>query len=173
MIPKSAIIPAETYQAYLDLVKENDFRDAIRKNTRQFLKLLESVPRKKHDYAYADGKWTLRELLQHVIDCERVFAYRALRLARLDATPLASFDEVAWGNHSGGANRRWRDLVREFRAVRESTEDLFDSFSDEQLRFVGEANGRPLNAFTIGYLVPGHVAHHIQIIRERYLKNRT
>jgi len=169
MIPTSEIIKAETYQGYLDLVKENDFRDAIAKNTRQFRKLLESIPRKKHDFAYAEGKWTLRELLQHIIDCERVFDYRALRMARMDATPLVGFDEVAWGRTSGGANRRWKDLVREFKRVRESSKYLFDSFSDEQLRFVGEANGRPLNAFTIGYPIPGHVAHHINIIRERYL----
>ena len=170
MIPKSEIINTETYQGYLDLVKENDFRDALDKNTRQFRKLLEAIPRKQYDYAYAEGKWTLRELLQHIIDCERVFDYRALRLARMDATPLASFDEVAWGKTMGGASRRWKDLMEEFRAVRVSTKYLFDSFSDEQLRFVGEANGRPLNAFTIGYLVPGHVWHHMNIIKERYLK---
>ncbi|HUB62668.1 MAG TPA: DinB family protein [Puia sp.] len=170
MIPKTEIIKAETYQGYLDLVQENDFRDAIDKNTRQFRKLLETIPRKKYDHAYAEGKWTLREVLQHIIDCERVFDYRALRFARLDATPLPSFDEVAWGKAMGGANRRWKDLLEEFMVVRESTKYLFDSFSDEQLRFVGEANGRPLNAFTIGYLVPGHVWHHMKIIRERYLK---
>ena len=97
MIPKSEIIKAETYQGYLDLVKENDFRDAIAKNTRQFRKLLETIPRKKYDYAYAEGKWTLRELVQHIIDCERVFAYRALRMARLDATPLASLPGGTYG----------------------------------------------------------------------------
>jgi hypothetical protein len=170
MIPKSEIITAETYQGYLDLVQENDFRDAIDKNTRQFRKLLETIPRRKYDYAYAEGKWTLREVLQHIIDCERVFAYRALRFGRMDATPLASFDEIAWGAHSGGGVRRWKDLLEEFNAVRESTKYLFDSFSDEQLRFAGEANGRPLNAFTIGFLIPGHVRHHMNIIRERYLK---
>lgn len=170
MIPNSAIIKAETYQRYLDLVTENDFRDAIKKNTRQFLKLLDSIPRKRHDFAYAEGKWTLREVLQHIIDCERVFAYRALRLARMDSTPLASFDEVAWGKTSGGSSRSWKDLVAEFEAVRDSTEYLFDSFSDEQLRFIGEANGRPLNAYTIAFVLTGHVAHHIQLIRERYLK---
>jgi DinB superfamily len=170
MIPKTEIIKAETYQGYLDLVKENDFRDAIDKNTRQFRKMLETIPRKKYDYAYAEGKWTLREMLQHIIDCERVFDYRALRMARMDVTPLASFDEVAWGKTMSGANRRWNDLVEEFKAVRGSTKYLFDSFSDEHLRFVGEANGRPLNAFTIGYLIPGHVWHHMNIIKERYLK---
>lgn len=170
MIPKTEIIKAETYQGYLDRVQENDFRDAIDKNTRQFRKLLGNIPHKRYDYAYAEGKWTLREVLQHIIDCERVFAYRALRFARMDATPLPSFDEVAWGRAMGGANRRWKDLLEEFKVVRESTKYLFESFSDEQLRFVGEANGRPLNAFTIGYLVPGHVWHHMHIIRERYLK---
>lgn len=170
MIPKTAIIKAETYQGYLDLVKENDFRDAMHRNTRQFLKLLDSIPRERYDYAYAEGKWTLREVVQHIIDCERVFAYRALRLARMDSTPLASFDEVAWGKNSGGANRKWKDLVAEFEAVRDSTEYLFDSLSDDQLQFIGEANGRPLNAFTIAFVLTGHVAHHIHLIRERYLK---
>jgi hypothetical protein len=169
MIPDTNLLKAETYQGYLDLVKEKDFRDAISKNTRQFRKLLEAIPRKKHDYAYAEGKWTLREVMQHVIDCERVFTYRALRLSRMDSTPLASFDEQAWGAHSGGAGRRWKDLVEEFRAVRASTQYLYDSLSDEQLRFVGEANGRLINAFTIGYIIPGHAAHHIQLIRDRYL----
>ena len=169
MIPTSEIIKAETYQGYLDLVPEKDFREAIRKNTRQFLKLLEKIPRKKHDYAYAEGKWTLRELLQHIIDCERVFAYRALRFARMDATPLPSFDEQAWGAHSGGAKRRWKDLVTEFKAVRKSTAWLLDSMSDDQLRFVGLANGRTQNAFTIAHLIPGHVRHHMNVIRERYL----
>lgn len=169
MIPDTELLKAETYQGYLDLVKEKDFRNAISKNTRQFRKLLEGIPRKKHDYAYAEGKWTLRELLQHIIDCERVFAYRALRLSRMDSTPLASFDEQSWGAHAGGANRRWKDLVSEFRSVRASTQYLYDSLSDEQLRFVGEANGRLINAFTIGYIIPGHVAHHINIIRDRYL----
>ncbi|HEV2352630.1 MAG TPA: DinB family protein [Puia sp.] len=169
MIAASEIIRAETYQVYLDLVTEKDFRAAIRKNTRQFLRLLEAIPHKKHDFAYADGKWTLREMLQHIIDCERVFAYRALRFARMDATPLPSFDEVAWGAHSGGRLRRWKELVAEFKAVRKSTEYLFDSLSDDQLRFVGLANGRTQNAFTIGYIIPGHVRHHMNIIRERYL----
>jgi hypothetical protein len=169
MIPKSEIIQAETYQGYLDLVSENDFREAIRKNTRQFRKLLERIPRKRYDFAYAEGKWTLREVLQHILDCERVFAYRALRFGRMDATPTSSFDEVAWGAHSGGSARRWKDLVEEFKLVRGSTEYLFDSLSDEQLRFVGVANGRLLNAFTIGFIIPGHVTHHLNLIRERYL----
>ncbi len=141
-----------------------------RKNGRQFRKVLAAIPRKKIDYAYAEGKWTIREMLQHVIDCERVFAYRALRFSRMDSTSLPGFDEQLWGAHAGGSQRRWKDLLEEFKAVRQTTEYLFDrSLSDEQLRFTGHANGRPQNAFTIGFVLSGHVAHHINLLRERYL----
>ena len=169
MIPRHEVIPAEFYQGYIDLVKDNDFREAIRKNTKQFRRLLENIPRKKIDHAYAESKWTIRQMLQHIIDAERVFAYRALRLSRKDATPLPGFDEKQWAASDGGADRKWSDLLEEFKAVRTSTEYLFDSMSDDQLRFAGTVNERPLNAFTIGFIIPGHVAHHMRILEERYL----
>lgn len=169
MIPRSEIIPADFYQSYIDLIKDNDFCEAIRKNTKQFRRLMESIPRKKYDYSYAEGKWTIRQMLQHIIDAERVFAYRALRLSRMDPTPLPSFDQDLWNKHDGAAERRWKDLLEEFKAVRESTEYLFDSLSDDQLRFVGTANGKPINAFTIGFVLPGHVVHHIHIFEAHYL----
>jgi len=169
MIPRSEIIPADFYQSYIDLIKDNDFREAIRKNTKHFRRVMERIPRKKYDYRYAEGKWSIRQMLQHIIDAERVFAYRALRLSRMDPTPLPGWDENAWAQHDGGADRRWKDLLEEFSAVREATQYLFDSLSDEQLRFVGTVRERPLNAFTIGFVLPGHVAHHMIILEERYL----
>lgn len=169
MIPRNEVIPAEFYQGYISMVKDNDFREAIRKNTKQFRRLLENIPRKKIDHAYAEGKWTIRQMLQHIIDAERVFAYRALRLSRKDATPLPGFDEKHWAAGDGGAGRKWKDLLEEFKAVRTSTEYLFESMSDDQLRFVGTVNDLPLNAFTIAFIIPGHVAHHMRILEERYL----
>lgn len=169
MIPRSEIIHQDFYQTYIDLIKDNDFREAIRKNGKEFGKLLENIPRKKIDFAYAEGKWTIRHMLQHIIDAERVFAYRALRLSRMDPTPLPGFDENHWALHDGFAERRWKDLIEEFKAVRESTQYLFDALSDEQLRFVGTVWERPMNAFTIGFVLPGHVAHHMRILEERYL----
>lgn len=169
MIPRSEIIPADFYQGYIDLIKDNDFREAIRKNTKQFRRVMERVPRKKYDYSYAEGKWSIRQILQHIIDAERVFAYRALRLSRMDPTPLPGWDQDQWRPHDGADDRRWKDLLEEFRAVRQSTQYLFDSLSDEQLRFVGTVRERPLNAFTIGFVLPGHVAHHMLILEERYL----
>jgi hypothetical protein len=169
MIPRSEIIPASFYQSYVDNIKDNDFREAIRKNTRQFRKLLEKIPRGKYDFAYAEGKWTIRQMLQHIIDAERVFAYRALRLSRMDPTPLPGWDENLWAANDGAAERRWKDLLQEFMAVRGATQYLFDSLSDAQLRFVGTVWEHPLNAFTIGYVLPGHVVHHMRILEERYL----
>src|SRR5882762_6776370 len=167
MIPKSEIIPAEFYQAYLDLIKEEDIVKALEKNTRQFRKFLKRIPSKKRDYAYAAGKWTIREVLQHIIDAERVFGYRALRFSRLDSTPLPGFDENTWAIHSGAFSRRWDDLLEEFKSVRSSSEYLFSALTEDQLKFVGQANGRPLNAFTLGFLIPGHAAHHMRILKER------
>ena len=169
MIPRTEIIGDDAYNGYIALIKENDFREAIKKNTKQFRKLIEAVPRKKYDHAYAEGKWTIRQMLQHIIDAERVFTFRAVHLSRKDATPLPSFDENHWAANDGGAGRRWKDLLDEFRALRESTELLYDALSDDQLRFAGTVRSKPLNAFTIGYIIPGHVAHHIRILEERYL----
>jgi len=169
MIPKTEIIADDAYNGYIALVRENDFREAIKKNTKQFRKLIESIPRKQYDHAYAEGKWTIREMLQHIIDAERVFAFRALHLSRKDPTPLPPFDENQWAVNDGGATRKWKDLLEEFKAVRAGTEYLYDALTDDQLRFVGTVRSKALNAFTIGYIIPGHVTHHMNILEERYL----
>jgi len=170
MLPRSEIIPAEFYQGYIDLVKEEDIYKALEKNTRQFRKFLKNIPRKKLDYAYAEGKWTIREMLQHIIDAERVFVYRALTFSRLDGNPLPGFDENTWAANAGAAERGWNDLQEEWIAIRKGTLLLYDSLTDHQLGFRGQANGRPLNAFTLAYVIPGHVYHHMNILKERYLK---
>lgn len=169
MLAKSEIITAETYQGYLDLVKEENIHEALRRNTKQFRKFLKKIPRKKYDFSYGEGKWTVREMLQHIIDAERVFTYRALTFSRRDPSPLPSFDEGPWASQAGGATRRWKDLLEEFSAVRTATVYLYEALSDEQLRFTGTANHRPLNAFTLGFIIPGHVTHHMSILQDRYL----
>jgi DinB superfamily len=169
MVPRSAIVASDFNNAYIQLTKEEEIGKALEKNTQQFRKLLKKIPKKKIDYAYAEGKWTIREMLQHIIDAERVFAYRALRAARRDSTPLPGFDENSWAAHAGVANRKWEDLVEEFKVLRRSTELLFATFSDEQLTFVGEASGSQFNALAMGFLIPGHVAHHMRILKEKYL----
>lgn len=170
MLPKSSIIPRDFYQPYLDLVLEQDnFTKALEKNTRDWEKLLEDIPKDKRDHAYADGKWTIREVVQHVLDAERVFVYRALTYSRMDASALPGFDENSWAVHAGGAQRGWKALVEEMSLVRKSSLSFFDSLTDEQLAFEGQANGKPQNAYTLAWLVAGHAAHHIRILKERYL----
>jgi uncharacterized damage-inducible protein DinB len=169
MLHKTDLIAADFYQRYIQHIKEGDINRNFRKNTRQFKKFLKEIPRKKIDHSYAEGKWTIREMLQHIIDAERVFGYRALRFARKDATPLAGFDENTYAATAKAADRSWDDLVDEFKALRHSTECLFASLGDDQLKFTGEASGAPMNALALAYLMPGHIVHHMQIIKERYL----
>ena len=169
MVPKQEIIAPDYMKAYIAQVKEEDLMKALNKNTKAFKKLLKEIPQRKIDHAYAQGKWTIREVFQHIIDAERVFGYRALRFARKDHTPLPGFEENDWAANSGAAQRGWNDLIEEFKALRKSTELLFASFTDEQLRQSGTASGRDVNVLALGFVAAGHSAHHIRLIKERYL----
>lgn len=157
------------FHKYINQVKEDDLVKAFKKQTRSFLKFLDEMPKNKRDYRYAEDKWTIKEVLQHIIDAERVFAYRALCFARKDATPLPSFDENSYAANSKAEQRKWKDLVNEFRTVRQSTEILFSSFDDEQLETSGNASGKSNYVLGIGFIIAGHINHHITIIKERYL----
>jgi hypothetical protein len=170
MATKKEAIAAEFYHKYINTAKEKEVIKAIKKNSAEFDRLLKKIPAKKINYRYAEGKWTIKELLQHIIDAERVFAYRALRIARKDATPLASFDENKWAENSRGSERSWNDLLKEFRFLRKSTEILFGSFNEDQLLSKGIASNHEINVLALGYIIAGHVQHHINIIRERYLQ---
>jgi len=169
MVTKKDVIAPEFFHTYINAVKEQDAIKALKKNSSDFKELLKKIPRKKIDYAYAEGKWTIKELLQHIIDAERVFTYRALRFSRKDATPLASFDENGWAANAKASTRKWNDLVKEFKALRKSTEILFESFDDEQLSLTGTASNYSMNVVALGFIAAGHVAHHQKIIKERYL----
>ena len=157
------------YHGYIKTVKEDDLLTGLRKSSRDLFELLKSIPPEKHDYRYADGKWTIKEVVQHMIDGERVFTYRALRFARKDDTPLPGFEENLYAQTANADRRSWHDLVEEFAAVRKATEALFASFDDEQLNQSGIASEASTYVLGIGYIVAGHVNHHCGVIKERYL----
>lgn len=157
------------YHNYINQAEGDDLIDILKKQTRSFEQFLEEIPKSKRKYRYAEDKWTIKEVLQHIIDAERVFAYRALCFARKDATPLPSFDENNYADNSKADQRKWKDLVNEFRAVRESTELLFSSFDDEQLETAGTASGKSNYVLAIGFIIAGHANHHIKVTKERYL----
>lgn len=159
----------EYYHKYTNQVPETDLMEAFKNETSAFIKLLDSIPSSKYDHRYAEGKWTIKEVLQHIIDAERVFAYRALRFARKDSTPLPGFDEKIFALNAKTDKRNWNDMVEEFKSVRRSSEQLFDSFDDEQLNAVGTASNASNYVLGFGYIIIGHSLHHMKIIKERYL----
>ena len=131
--------------------------------------LLAGIPEAKAGFRYAPGKWSVKEVIGHLADSERVFAYRALRVARADATPLASFDENAWMPEAGFDRRTLADIAAEFRAVRDGTLALFHGFDASAWPRVGTASGHPISARALAWIISGHEAHHLRVLAERYL----
>ncbi len=160
----------EWYHGYIKEVKGSDFLAEMKKQTPGLISFLKKIPEAKQQFRYAKGKWTIKDLVQHMIDAERIFAYRALCFARKDQASLPSFDENDYATNAKGIKRNWKKLVEEFKLVRSSNEILFDSFDRSQLKSIGVANNNPVSVNSIGFIMVGHTAHHLNIIRERYLK---
>ncbi len=157
-------------KAYLDLVTEDDILRSLESQLTETVALFESLPESRGDYAYAPGKWRLKEVLGHIADTERVMSYRALRVGRGDTMPLAAFDQDAWVAHSASAQRNFRNLVDEMSAVRQATLSLFRSLDPAALLRRGSTDaGNPFTVRAIPYIILGHERHHLRIIRERYL----
>ena len=166
--PDLSLVPP-FYHNYINQVPGDDLVTAFKKESPAFIHFLETIPPGKYDHRYAEGKWTIRELLQHVIDAERIFGYRALRFARKDATPLPGFDENLYAETAKAGKRNWNELVEEFKVVRAGSEYLFGSFDEDQLNSTGISNNNSISVIALGYIVIGHALHHKKIIEERYL----
>ena len=134
-----------------------------------FIKFVQNIPMDKFDYRYAEGKWTIKDIIQHIIDAERIFSYRALRISRNDKTPLPGFEENDYVENTNANVRSIQELLTEMATVRQSTLLLFKSFTEEQLQLVGIASNHPISVRAIGFLVIGHQKHHQRIFKERYL----
>lgn len=159
------------FQSYLDNVLQNDKTvvENLKSTFDEFYEFLQGIPESKHDFAYAEGKWTIKELLQHIIDAERVFAYRMLRFVRNDKTELNGFDENAYAEVADVSNKSFQDLIEEYKFVRLSTISLLTGLSDEELQRQGMVGGNNASVRAIGYIVSGHQIHHQKIMNERYL----
>jgi uncharacterized damage-inducible protein DinB len=169
MVNRKDITVPDFYKTYINALQEDNLQEALANNTRRFRKLLKQIPHKKINYAYAEGKWTIKELLQHIIDSERVFIYRALTFARHDPAPLPGFDENNWAITAKAPKRKWNELVEEFKALRSANELFLNSLDDDQLQQTGSANNNNISVAGLAFVCAGHVAHHMRIIRERYL----
>jgi hypothetical protein len=154
---------------YINQVPEDDLEQAFSNQSNILPAFLSSIAEEKSLHTYAEGKWTLREMLQHIIDTERIFNYRALCISRKEIVSLPSFDENLYAANSNANIRSWQSLIDEFFHVRITTEDLYKSFTEEMLEQKGTANNKAINVVSIGFIAIGHVYHHKQVIEERYL----
>jgi hypothetical protein len=154
---------------YIGAAGTDDLIKGLENGSNQMVSFIFSVPVGKLEYRYLDGKWTIKDIIQHIIDAERIFSYRALRISRNDKTPLAGFEENCYVDNTNANTRDIEDLLTELVAVRQSTVLLFKSFSEEQLGKIGMASDNPISVRAIGFIIIGHQKHHLRIIEERYL----
>jgi uncharacterized damage-inducible protein DinB len=170
MLDKSIYPQAPAYyHYYFDLVESNDLVLELRKNNTSIAYFIEQIPNEKWHFAYADGKWTVAEVIRHMIETERIFAYRSLRFSRMDSTPNPGFDENAFIHNLQSISFSKEQLLREFNTVREATLSLFESMKPEMLHFNGNANGQSVTAEMLGFMIVGHGIHHANVIGARYL----
>jgi hypothetical protein len=158
----------EFYGKYVALAGEKNVLDALRESGRAMSAALDRVPEERGAYRYEDGKWTIKTLIGHVNDAERIFTYRALRLARGDATPLPSFDENAFAAAAASDMRTVADLAAEFACLRESSVRLFASFPDDAWTRSGIVSMGPVTVRALAYITNGHAQHHLNVLKERY-----
>jgi uncharacterized damage-inducible protein DinB len=166
--PDLATVPS-FYHKYIQQIGEDDLVTALRNNTGEMLSFLSSIPEEKWNHRYAEGKWSIKEMIQHIIDAERIFAYRALCFARGEKASLPGFEEDDYAAASNADKRTKNDLLNELTTVRKSIELLYQSFDKQQLEAFGTANNNPVSVNAIGFIIPGHVKHHLNILKERYL----
>ena len=160
---------APLYAPYVDAVPDGDLLRMLEDHAADLLDLLRSFGEARGDHRYAPDKWSVKEVVGHIADTERVFAYRALRFARADTTPLPGFEQNGYVEAAGFGRRTLADLAEEFADVRKATLKLLSSFDEAALARVGVASGHPVSVRALAWMLAGHEHHHVRILRERYL----
>jgi uncharacterized damage-inducible protein DinB len=158
------------YQPYIDTLGDVELMDMLGNQLTNFPKFIENIPESHWQSAYSLGKWTIAEVLVHVLDAERVFQYRALRIGRKDQTPLPGFDQDAYVPHSGARQRSKASVIDEYKAIRGSSISLFANFDRDHLNLQGTASNAKVSVGALGFLICGHQKHHRNVIRQRYLQ---
>lgn len=158
------------YQGYIEVLGDADLLEELRVRKQSFQTLLNALNDDLLRYSYAPGKWSIGELILHIIDSERVFQYRALRIGRGDITELHGFDQDLFVLGSESNRRSLEGLIREFSAVREASQTLFESFSKEALLRTAKASGSEVSVRALGFMISGHQKHHELLLQQRYLQ---
>ncbi|MDQ0477566.1 DinB family protein [Chryseobacterium sp. MDT2-18] len=156
-------------QRYLDLIPSENWLEELKKSGEKTVSLYSYLTEEQSNFAYSEGKWTLKELLLHLSDTERIFQYRILAFARGEKSGLPGFDEENYAANSFANERSLDSLLREYQFVRQSSQILLETLNPSVLKNTGKANGHIISVETIGKLIVGHNIHHLNIIEERYL----
>ncbi len=158
----------EYYDPYISLVNYDDPTNQLAYNKRVMLEFFERLPALMWDYSYADGKWSIKELIVHIIDTERIMSTRALRVARGEEQTLLSFDENAYADRSRASFRSALNIMDEYKAVRASSIALFKGICETKIDAIGKSNSSQFSARSLAFIIGGHEVHHMNVIRERY-----
>lgn len=159
---------SDFYKKYIATLGEVELLAVLKRQLNDFPDFLKNISKEKLQYAYAEEKWTVAEVVQHIIDTERVFQYRALCFSRNDQTPLPGFDQDTYVPESNANNKTIENLIEEYRSVRSSTVSLFTHFDSAVLKRSGFASNAPMSVGATGFIICGHLGHHNKILRERY-----
>ncbi|HMG13812.1 MAG TPA: DinB family protein [Saprospiraceae bacterium] len=166
---KSDILVMPAYfDRYINMNDDVTLKDSLENNGYNLILKERAMLEQLEDKVYAPDKWTIKDILQHIIDAERIFTYRALRFARNDKTPLPGFEENDYALEANAGSRTLDDIIHEFDVTRQSTIGMFSSFSKEQLLKTGISNNNEISVLAIGFTISGHLIHHMNIIKERY-----
>lgn len=157
------------YEHYVSLVPEDDVRKVLAAQPAELEKIFEDVAEEKGTFAYADGKWTVKELLGHMIDGERMFAYRTFRISRGDKTPIEGFEQDGYIENAYANGRCFADLLKEFSLLREANMLFFKNLKDDDWKRIGTANEREISVRALATIMAGHIRHHMEILKDRYL----
>lgn len=160
----------EFYSGYIDrLDDESELIPSLQDNTEEMIEFFKSIPSERWNHRYQPDKWSLLDMVQHIIDTERIFQYRALCFARNEQKALPGFDHDLYVLNAGAEHRTGADLIEEFKAVRQSGIYLYKSFTDTMLKIIGNMNDVNASPRAIGFIMVGHAKHHKDIIKNRYL----
>jgi hypothetical protein len=159
------------FTQYIKKAPGSDFMKILESQYRDTPDFLQAMNKQQWDYRYAPGKWSIKELVMHIIDFERIFDYRALRIARNDKTPLSGYEQDDYIPYLDTENRTPASIIEEYKDIRKATISMFKNFNADMLLRTGTASGNALTPLMIGFIIAGHETHHMQILTERYLKS--
>ncbi|MDC0338897.1 DinB family protein [Flavobacteriales bacterium] len=168
MKPDLNTIP-EFYRDYIQSMLDADYLDLLGNVYADAITIFNDIPEEKANYAYAEGKWTIKDILQHIIDSERIFTYRMVAISRGEKQAILGYDHNDYVACAKAKNRSFDSLLEEYKNLHQSTNDLIASFSTEMLEMAGNANGNMIKVIDLIYINAGHQKHHMHVLKERYL----